>query len=83
MNAYSPYYAVQEEASYQEFIAKDLALTALGEQMDDGIVTPTFDGSAQMRDELKKMMTGCADPSFDAKKALEDAAAASIAAMNE
>ncbi len=83
MNAYSPYYAVQEEASYQEFIAKDLALTALGEQMDDGIVTPTFDGSAQMRDELKKMMTGCADPSFDAKKALEDAATASIAAMNE
>lgn len=83
LNAYSPYFLTQNEADYQDFVAGDLALVALGEQMADGVVTPTFNGSAQIRDELKKLMTGCADPSFDAVQALEQAAAASIAAMNE
>ena len=83
LNAYSPYYAVQDSESYQAYVAKNIALAALGEQVNDGLVVPAFSGSIQMRDELKSLFASAADPNFDAKSALENAAKLSEAAMTE
>lgn len=83
LNAYSPYYAVQENEEYQAFVANDLALVALGQQINDGLVPPTVVGSMQVRTELQTLMAGCADPAFDAATALQNAATASEAALNE
>lgn len=83
VTAYSPYYAVQENASYQEYVKGNIALEALGLQINDGLVVPSFPGSAQVREELKTLLAGAADPNFDAQAALENAAALSEAAMNE
>lgn len=83
LNAYTPYYAVQEDPAYKEYVEGNLALEALGAQIDDSYVLPTFDGSLQVRDELKKLFSGCADPNFDAATAVAEAVAASNAAMNE
>ena len=83
LNAYSPYYGVQDSESYQAYVAKNIALAALGEQVNDGLVVPAFSGSIQMRDELKSLFASAADPNFDAKSALENAAKLSEAAMTE
>ena len=83
LNAYSPYYATQEDAAYQEFVSSNIALEALGQQINDGMVTPTFTGSTVVRDELNTLFTGAADPSFDAASALQRAAENSEAAMND
>ena len=83
LNAYSPYYAVQDSESYQAYVAENIALAALGEQVNDGLVVPAFSGSIQMRDELKSLFASAADPNFDAKSALENAAKLSEAAMTE
>ena len=83
LNAYSPYYAVQEDADYQAFIANDIALTALGQQLVNGLVPPTFSGSAQVRTELDTMMKGVLNEGWTAAAAVETAAKNSEAAMNE
>lgn len=83
LNAYSPYYAVQEDSEYQSFVANNIALAALGSQINDGMVTPTFTGSTVVRDQLQTLFTGAADPNFDAASALQNAADLSNAAMNE
>ena len=62
---------------------RNIALAALGEQVNDGLVVPAFSGSIQMRDELKSLFASAADPNFDAKSALENAAKLSEAAMTE
>ena len=83
MNAYSPYYAVQQDAAYQEFVSGDLALTALGQQQVNGIVPPAFTGSTELREELKAMITGVLNDGWTATSAVNTAAKNSEAAMNE
>lgn len=83
LNAYSPYYAVQEEADYQNFVSNDLALTALGKQLVNGIVPPTFAGANQVRTELDTMMKGVLNEGWTAEQAVNTAATNAEAAMNE
>jgi ABC-type glycerol-3-phosphate transport system substrate-binding protein len=83
LNAYSPYYAVQENADYQAFVSNDMALKALGEQLVNGLVPPTFSGSAQVRTELDTMMKGVLNEGWTAEQAVKTAATNSEAAMNE
>ena len=83
LNAYSPYYAVQENADYQAFVSNDMALKALGEQLVNGLVPPTFSGSAQVRTELDTMMKGVLNEGWTAEQAVNTAATNSEAAMNE
>lgn len=83
LNAYSPYYAVQEDADYQNFVSNDLALTALGKQLVNGIVPPTFSGANQVRTELDTMMKGVLNEGWTAEQAVNTAATNAEAAMNE
>ena len=83
LNAYSPYYEVQKDADYQTFVANDMALTALGKQLVNGIVPPTFSGANQVRTELDTLLKGVLNDGWDAKTALNTAAKNSEAAMNE
>ena len=83
LNAYSPYYKVQENADYQAFVANDLALTALGGQLVNGIVPPTFSGANQVRTELDTMMKGVLNEGWTAEAAVNTAATNAEAAMNE
>lgn len=83
LNAYSPYYAVQEQAEYQEYVSKDIALIALGQQLANGLVPPTFTGGDVMREELHTVFSGVLADGYDAATALNTAAINSEAAMNE
>ena len=83
LNAYSPYYAIQEDADYQAFIADNLSLSALSEQVDNGVTIPWFVGSDTVRTELQGVFSGAADPNFDSFTALQNAADRSEAAMAE
>ena len=83
LNAYSPYFTIQESDAYKASVAENIALKAVGEQINDSVTIPAVTGSVTIRDELKKVMTGAADPNFDAKAALENAVKVGEAAMNE
>ena len=83
LSAYSPYYSIQETDEYKTYVDGNIALKAVGDQINDAVTIPTVSGIITLRDELKKVMTGAADPSFDAKTALENAITVGEAAMNE
>lgn len=83
LSAYSPYFKIQESDAYKASVAENIALKAVGDQINDSVTIPAVTGSVTIRDELKKVMTGAADPSFDAKAALENAVKVGEAAMNE
>ena len=83
LNAYSPYYAVQELTEYQEYVSQDIALIALGKQLPNGLVPPTFTGGDIMREELHTAFSGVLAEGYDAATALATAAKNSEAAMNE
>lgn len=83
LNAYSPYYSIQDTDEYKSYVDGNIALKAVGEQINDAVTIPTVTGIISVRDELKKVMTGAADPNFDAKSALENAVTVGEAAMNE
>ena len=83
LNAYSPYYAVQELTEYQEYVSQDIALIALGKQLPNGLVPPTFTGGDIMREELHTAFSGVLADGYDAATALATAAKNSEAAMNE
>ena len=83
LSAYSPYFTIQESDAYKASVAENIALKAVGEQINDSVTIPAVTGSVTIRDELKKVMTGAADPNFDAKAALENAVKVGEAAMNE
>lgn len=83
LSAYSPYYSIQDTDEYKEYVDGNIALKAVGDQINDSVTIPTVSGLITLRDELKKVMTGAADPSFDAKSALENAITVGEAAMNE
>lgn len=83
LSAYSPYYSIQDTDEYKTYVDGNIALKAVGEQINDSVTIPTVSGIITLRDELKKVMTGAADPSFDAKTALENAITVGEAAMNE
>ena len=83
LNAYSPYFTIQESDAYKASVAENIALKAVGDQINDSVTIPAVTGSVTIRDELKKVMTGAADPSFDAKAAFENAVKVGEAAMNE
>lgn len=83
LSAYSPYYSIQETDEYKTYVDGNIALKAVGDQINDSVTIPTVSGIITLRDELKKVMTGAADPSFDAKTALENAITVGEAAMNE
>ena len=81
LNAYSPYYAIQQDSSYQAFIGDNMSLSALSDQVDDGVTIPWFVGSDTVRTELQGVLSGAADPNFDSTTALQAAADRSEAAM--
>lgn len=81
LNAYSPYYAIQQDSEYQSFIADNLSLSALSQQVDNGVTIPWFVGSDTVRTELQGVFSGAADPNFDSATALQTAADRSEAAM--
>lgn len=83
LSAYSPYYDIQDTDEYKEYVDGNIALAAVGEEIDDAVTVPVFTGQTTVRDELKKVMTGAADPSFDAQSSLENAISVGEAAMNE
>ncbi len=83
LSAYSPYYSIQETDEYKTYVDGNIALKAVGDQINDAVTIPTVSGIITLRDELKKVMTGAADPSFDAKTALENAITVGEDAMNE
>jgi len=83
LSAYSPYFKIQESDAYKASVAENIALKAVGDQINDSVTIPAVTGSVTIRDELKKVMTGAADPNFDAKAALENAVKVGEAAMNE
>ncbi len=83
LSAYSPYFKIQESDAYKASVAENIALKAVGDQINDSVTIPAVTGSVTIRDELKKVMTGAADPSFDAKAAFENAVKVGEAAMNE
>lgn len=83
LNAYSPYYSIQDTDDYKSYVDGNIALKAVGEQINDAVTIPTVTGIISVRDELKKVMTGAADPNFDAKSALENAVTVGEAAMRE
>ena len=62
MSAFSPYYATQENEDYKAYVAGNIALIALGEQINYSGVLPTPAGSGPIRDILdalvKKVATG-------------------------
>ena len=81
VSANSPYIAVLEDESYQEFIASNPALQALEDQMPVSFIAPVFTGSSEMRNQLEELFKGPADPSFDAATALQKAVDNTNAAM--
>ena len=83
LSAYSPYYSIQETDDYKEYVADNAALQAVGEQIDNSVTIPQLSGIITVRNELKSVMTGAADPSFDAASALDTAVKNGEAALNE
>ena len=81
VSANSPYTAVLEDESYQEFLASNPALQALEDQLQVSFIAPVFAGSTEMRNQLEELFKGPADPSFDAATALQKAADNTNAAM--
>ena len=83
VSANSPYTAVLEDESYQEFLASNPALQALEDQLQVSFIAPVFAGSTEMRNQLEELFKGPADPSFDAATALQKAADNTNAAMQD
>lgn len=84
LNAYSPYYATQELEDYKDYVAQDVALIALGQQMDYAVVIPSFTNATTVRDLLKELMTSAAsDSNSDVDALFESCVAKSNAAINE
>lgn len=81
MNSLSPFFAVQEDAEYQEYVNSNIALAALAEQIPTSGVLTTISGSATVRTELESAVRTAAAGTATAKDALAEAAANSNAAL--
>ena len=55
VSANSPYTAVLEDESYQEFLASNPALQALEDQLQVSFIAPVFAGSTEMRNQLEEL----------------------------
>lgn len=84
LSAYSPYAGAKVVDGYEEYVAGNLALTALGQQVDYAVVIPTFGNASFVRDELKTLITSAAsDPNSDVDALFEAAVSKCNAAIKE
>lgn len=83
MNSLSPFFAVQERADYQAYLASNEALNALSQQTEFAGVLPTVTGSATVRTELQSAVKTVAAGEATAKEALDELATNSNAALKE
>lgn len=83
MNSLSPFFAVQEQEVYKEYLASNEALAALAQQMDTSGVLPTITGSATVRTELESAVKTVALGNKTAADALQEAADNSNKALQE
>lgn len=83
LSAFSPYTDSQELESYKEFVAGNIALTALAEQVSYAYALPSFPGASTVRNELKALAEKVATDQMSAADAVAAAEATSNAAMQE
>ena len=81
--AYTPYKDAAELPEYQEFVAGNIALTALGQQLDYAYVLPAFTGANTVRDEIKALVQRAASGQMSAAEAIALAVEACEEAMND
>lgn len=81
--AFTPYKDAAELPEYQEFVAGNIALTALGQQLDYAYVLPAFTGANTVRDEIKFLVQKAATGQMSAAEAIEEAVENAEEAMND
>ncbi len=81
--AFTPYKDAQELPSYQEFVAGNIALTALGQQLDYAYVLPSFTGANTVRSEIKSLVERAATGQMSAAEAIAEAVVNCEEAMND
>ncbi len=81
--AFTPYKDAQELDSYKEFVAGNIALTALGQQIDYAYVLPSFVGANTVRNEIKALVQQAATGQMSAADAIAAAVENCEEAMND
>ena len=81
--AFTPYNDAAELPEFKEFVAGNIALAALGEQLDYAYVLPAFTGANTVRNELKFLVQRAASGQMSAAEAIEEAVINCEEAMND
>lgn len=83
LNAFTPYSDTAELDSYKEFVASNIALTALGEQIPYAYALPNFTGASTIRSEMKALIEKVSTDQMSAADAVAAAEKISNEAMQE
>ncbi|MGI6608378.1 MAG: ABC transporter substrate-binding protein [Erysipelotrichaceae bacterium] len=83
MNAFSPYFATQNNPDYQAIVADNLALTALAGQINYSGVLPNTKGAAAIRTALEELIKTTAAGTVSIEEGLKICKAACEAALAE
>ena len=81
--AFTPYNDAAERPEFKEFVSGNIALSALGEQLDYAYVLPAFTGANTVRDELKFLVQRAASGQMSAADAIAEAVVNCEEAMND
>ena len=80
---FTPYKDVSELPEFQDFVASNIALQALSEQLDYAQILPTFPGADTVRDEIKYLVQKAATGQMSAAQAIAEAVEHCEEAMND
>ena len=80
---YTPYKDVAELPEFQEFVDSNIALQALGDQLEYAQILPTFPGADTVRDEIKYLVQKAATGQMSAAEAIAEAVDKCEEAMND
>ncbi|MBQ6342312.1 MAG: extracellular solute-binding protein [Anaerolineaceae bacterium] len=81
--AFTPYRDAAELPEFQEFVAGNIALNALREQLNYAYVLPSFTGANTVRNEIKYLVQRAATGQMSAAEAIAEAVANCEEAMND
>ena len=81
--AFTPYNDAAELPEFKEFVAGNIALAALGEQLDYAYVLPAFTGANTVRNEIKFLVQRAASGQMSAAEAIAEAVVNCEEAMND
>ncbi len=81
--AFTPYRDAAELPEFQEFVAGNIALDALRQQLDYAYVLPAFTGANTVRDEIKFLVQRAASGQMSPAEAIAEAVANCEEAMND